>query len=105
MRVALAVIAEEMIEPLLQRIARGAKHSHSPLAHAGSRVVRILQNLRDGDGLCGKRQLAAGRDLPIAAHRTMSAVQSSKKRCTAGRADSCAAIRLREPRAFLCHAI
>ncbi len=54
MGLALAVVAKKMIEALFERVAGRIKVPHTPLAHAGRGVARLLQNLGHRDGLGGQ---------------------------------------------------
>jgi hypothetical protein len=75
-RVALAVVAEEMIEPVLQRAAARVEHAHAPLADARGGVAHALEQLRHGWRVLRQRHLSLRLDLPIGADRAMSAVQA-----------------------------
>ena len=105
MRVALAVVAEEVVEAVLQRAARGVEHPHAPLAHAGGGVAVILEDLGHGDRAGRQRELALGLDLAVGAHRAVPAVLAEHERRAARGADGGAAIPLGEARAFLGHAV
>ena len=68
MRVSLAVVAEKMVEAVLQRAARGVEHAHAPLADARGRVAGAFEQLRDGECPRRQRKLALGLDLAVRAH-------------------------------------
>ena len=103
--VALAVVAEEVVEAVLQRAAGGVEHAHAPFAHAGGGVAVILKDLGHRDGAGRQRELALGLDLAIGAHRAVAAVLADHERGAARGADGGAAIALGEARAFLGHAV
>ena len=76
MRVALAVVAEEMVEAGLQRAARRVEHAQAPFADAGRRVARVLEQLRNGERARRQRHLAFGLDFAVGADGRVAAVQS-----------------------------
>ncbi len=105
MGVALAVVAEEMIDALIERTAAGIEEAHAPFAKGGGRVTRGLRDLRDRDGLVRQRQLAFGRNFVVAADRTVTGVQAGEKRRPARCANAGAAVRLQITRSLGGHLI
>lgn len=67
MRVALAVVAEEAVDPLFRRCAGGFKVPHAPFAEGRGGVACVFRNLGYRYGFIGKWVLAFGRDLVVAA--------------------------------------
>jgi hypothetical protein len=55
---ALAIVAELVIETLFQRAACGVEHAHTPFAGHRGRVAGGFQNLRHSDGLGWQRKLS-----------------------------------------------
>ena len=106
MRVTLAVVTKKVIKALLKRTASGVEHPHAPLAHTGCRVALFLENLCYRHGFCRQRQLPlAVSYLPVSPHWTMTTMQASHQRRTAGSANGGAAIRLCITRPFFGHPI
>src|SRR5207247_577098 len=58
----LAVVAEEAIETLLERVARGTRPAQSPFAKRAGGVTLLLQQPGDGNSVCGNGNLAFGLD-------------------------------------------
>ena len=54
----LAVVAEEVVEALVVRVAGGADRAEPPLAHRGGGVAGLLKFFGDGEGIGGDRVLA-----------------------------------------------
>jgi hypothetical protein len=104
-RVALAVVAEEMIEPVLQRAAARVEHAHAPLADGGGCVAGGLEQLSDGEGALRQRLLALGLDFAVRADRRMARVQPGHQRRAARCADGRAAIGLQVARALARHPV
>ena len=52
---ALAVVAEELIEPLMHRVAFGTGGSQAPLAERPGGIAGLFEQLRQRDGLGGNR--------------------------------------------------
>ena len=102
---ALAVVAELVVEPVPERTARRVEHPHPPLAHHGGGVARAQQHLRHRDRSGRQRQLALGLNFPVAAHRRVAGVQAGHQRGPRRRAHTRAAVGLRVARAFARHAI
>ena len=105
MRVALAIVAELVVEAFFQRAAGCFEHPHAPLAHDGGGVAGGLQELRDGDGVGRQRELALDGDFPVAAHGGVAAVETGHQRSAGGGADAGAAIRLGVARALAGHTV
>ena len=105
MRVALAVVAEEVVEAVLQRAARGVEHAHAPLAHAGGGVTVFLEDLRHRDGAGRQRELALGLDLPVGTNGAVAGVLAEHERRAARGAHGGPAVTLGEARALLGHAV
>ena len=99
--VALAIVAVEAVEPLLERAAGGVEEPHAPLAgDAGG-----LEDFRHGDGFDGKGFLAFGLDLPVAADRAVAGMESCHQGGAARGANGGATVGLGETGAFPGHPV
>ena len=104
-REALAVVAEEMVDSLLERAAGRIEKTHAPLAEGRGSVAGRLGDLGDGDRLRRQRQLSLRCQLVVAADRAVIRVKAGEKRRPAGRADRGAAVTLEVARALGRHAV
>jgi hypothetical protein len=71
-RVALAVVAEEVVEAVLQRAARRVEHAHPPFAHAAGGVPCVLEQPRHGERPGRQRHLAFRLNLAVRADGRMA---------------------------------
>ena len=105
MGVALAIVAEEVVETDFEGAACSIEHAHAPFADAGGLVTGLFEELGHGNGGGGQRHLAFGLDLAVGADRAMAHVQAGHQRGTGGSADAGAGVGLGEAHALGCHAV
>ena len=99
-RVALAVVAEEVVEALPQRVALGAGRAEPPLPHGGGRVALGLQELGDRDRRRRQRHLPLGLQLAVVPDGRVPRVLPGQEDAARGRADGVPRVVLREAHAL-----
>ena len=97
---ALAVVAEEVVEALLQRVALRAGRAEAPLAGGRGDVAAGLQPLGDRDGGRRQRPLALRLHLLVVADRRVPGVQARHQHAARRRADRVARVVPREAHAL-----
>ncbi len=103
--VALAVVAEEVVEAVLERAAGGVEHAHAPLADDGGGVAGGLEEFGDGEGAGREGHLALGLDLAVCSDGGMAHVEAGDEGGSRGGADGGAAVGLGVAGAFAGHAV
>ena len=98
-RLALAVVAEEVVEALLQRVALRPGRPEPPLAHRAGRVAERLQDLGNRQLRARQRPLPFRLKLAVVADRGVSGMPSRQQHPARGRADGVARVVLREAHA------
>ena len=77
--VALAVVAEEMVDAVPERASGGVEHAHPPLAHGCGPVSSCLEDLPDRHGVLRKRALSFWLDFTIRPGWTIPHVEAGEE--------------------------
>ena len=93
---ALAVVAEEVVEALPKRVTLRAGGPEPPLPHRGGDVTLALQQLGEGDRGGGERHLPLGLELAVVSDRRVPGVLAGQEHAARGRADGVPRVVLRE---------
>ena len=101
----LARHAEEAVEALLERTARGVEAAHAPLAERGGRVAGALQRGRQGGDACGQRVLFAIADVAVVAGRGMAGIIAGHQHGARRGADRVAGVMAGEDHPFTRQAV
>ena len=104
-RVRLAVVAEEQVEPAAGRVALRAGRPQPPLAHRPRRVALALHQLRQQHLARRHRRLPLRLDRPVVAHPGVPAVLARHQAAPRRRAHRRAGVELREPQPLLRHPV
>jgi len=102
---ALAVIPEEEIEALAERVAGAAGRTQAPLADRPGGIAGLLEPLGQRDRLGGNRLLSLGLDRAVVADVGVAGVQARHQHAPRRRADGRAAVALREADSLGGHAV
>ena len=104
-RVALAVVAVEPVEALMDRIALRAGEAQTPLAERAGRVALVAQQLGHRDFIPRDWPLAFRLNLAVVPHERVPRVLAGHQHTARRRADGVAGVVAREPHALLGQAI
>ncbi len=75
-RVTLAIVTIEMVDPVFKWAAGGIEHTHAPFTHGRCLIAGGLENSGHGNGVFRKRPLAFGLNLAIGPNRAVAGVQA-----------------------------
>ena len=96
-RDALAVVAEEAIEPLVERVARRAGSAEAPFAEsAGDPAIRLKHTGQGNSGI-GERPLTFGLHFAVVANLRVTGMFAGQENAAGRRADRTSGIMLCEP--------
>ena len=105
MRLPLAVVAIEAIEPHLEWLAHATRCTKAPLAKQTRRVARFVQHVCHGDSIRRHRLLTFRHEFGITTHHSMADVFTRQQRTTRRGTNGASGIVLREFHALLCQGI